>query len=91
MDVLSFHVTASILALGFDVGLVFPSGGWLTEGGREKESLKKKETGREKEVGDREPHPSSVPPERSTRMQRKSLFIAITNTRIANPASCLSY
>lgn len=89
MDVLSFHVTASILALGFDVGLVFPSGGWLTEGGREieKESLKKKK----KQVGDREPHPSSVPPERSTRMQRKSLFIAITNTRTANPASCLSY
>lgn len=55
MDVLSFHVTASILALGFDVGLVFPSGGWLTEGGREKEkeSLKKKKN-RERERGGRQ-------------------------------------
>lgn len=60
MDVLSFHVTASILALGFDVGLVFPSGGWLTEGGREKEkeSLKKKKQGERKrwETESRIPH-----------------------------------
>ncbi len=43
MDVLSFYVTASILALSFDVGLFFQAVLlWLCDRGRKIEKMKKK-------------------------------------------------
>ncbi len=78
MDVLSFYVTASILALSFDVRLFFQAVLLqLADRGRKIEMVK--------ELGDGGVHLVICSSLKIHKDARKSLFIAIPITHIANP------